>query len=304
MNSDMNDDSRALMPDAQTDRRSSRNIHIVTTIVILVGSTIGAILWFALSVGGYWNPFGPHVPSNVTVPIGPFPTGAADVNAPSGMAPPDVNSMTGYRRKYVNSFDGSALPSGWFAFTGVPGGDPDGQFGASHVVVSGGLLQLNTWRDPLYGGKWVTGGVCQCGLARTYGAYYVRSRITGAGPNEAEVLWPASNVWPPEIDFNETGTSDSHTSATVHFGVTNNIDQRHLAIDMTKWHTWGVIWTANSITYTVDGRQWGQVTVASESPNVPMTLDFEQRSSCKPVRDCPSRPVSMQVDWVAEYAPS
>lgn len=297
----MDNDNHIPTPDSQFDRRQRRNVYVVATIVVLVGWTLGAILWIALGVHGFWISSDPRIPSSV--PIGPFPTGVASVNAPSGMSPPEVDSMVGYLRKYVSNFDGSALPTGWFAFTGVPGGDPGGQFGSSHVVVGGGLLQLNTWRDPMYGNKWVTGGVCQCGLKRTYGAYFVRSRITGAGPNEAEVLWPASNIWPPEIDFNETGTSDSHTSATVHFGAANNIDQRHLQIDMKQWHTWGVIWSANFIVYTVDGHQWGQIVVASEIPNVPMTLDFEQRSSCKPIRDCPTMPVSMQVDWVAEFAP-
>ena len=104
--------------------------------------------------------------------------------------------------------------------------------------MSGGLLQLNAWKDPQYQDKWVTGGLCQCKLAKTYGAYFVRSRVTGPGPNEVELLWPASNAWPPEIDFNETGELAS-TSSTVHFSTINLFDQRNIYIDMSQWHTWG-----------------------------------------------------------------
>jgi len=33
--------------------------------------------------------------------------------------------------------------------------------------------------------------------------------------------------------------------------IINNIQD-----DLTQWHTWGVIWSATSIIYTVDGQEW------------------------------------------------
>jgi beta-glucanase (GH16 family) len=116
-------------------------------------------------------------------------------------------------------------------------------------------------------------------------------------------LWPKASVWPPEIDFNETGGEMNSTSSTVHFGATNLIDQRHVDVNMKKWHTWGVVWTPTSISYIVDGRVWGKVTSEFEIPNQPMTVDFEQRALCAIGRQCPTAPVSLQIDWVAEYAP-
>ena len=189
-------------------------------------------------------------------------------------------------------------------YSGVPGSDPGAQFGSAHAVVSGGMLQLNAWQDPAYNGEWVTGGVCQCGHGQTYGAYFVRSRVTGPGPTQVELLWPVANVWPPEIDFNETlGTTDG-TSATVHFGSANGQDQRTLSIDMTQWHTWGVIWTPSSVTYTVDGRAWSTVMNTSEIPNQAMTLDLQQQTWCSSGWACPTAPQSMDVDWAAEYSPN
>jgi hypothetical protein len=270
----------------------------VTIITLLAsGLALGVSLWFA----SHNSANAPYVPSKSTSHF-VYPQGIPDSSEPSGMAPPAANALAGYTQTYVNDFLGISLPPGWESFTGTPGGDPGGQFAASHVVVSGGLLRLNTWKDPQYQDKWVTGGLCQCKLAKTYGAYFVRSRVTGPGPNEVELLWPASNAWPPEIDFNESGGALSGTSSTVHFSTINLIDQRSITIDMSQWHTWGVVWTPSKILYIVDGHDWSSIESAYEVPAVPMTLDLEQRAMCQLGRQCPTSPVSMLVDWIAEYS--
>jgi hypothetical protein len=231
---------------------------------------------------------------------GTYPVGTPDSTEPSGDGLPSATALDGYTLSYENDFLGTTLPTGWDIFTGVPGSDPGGHFGISHVTVDNGLLTLSTYRDPQWGNRWVTGGLCQCGLSQRYGAYFVRSRITGAGPNEAELLWP-SGKWPPEIDFNETGGSITTTSSSVHFGAANHIIRREVTTNMTLWHTWGVIWTPTTITYTVDGRIWGTFNVAQDISHAPMTLDFEQRQICEEHRQCPTAPTSMDIDWVAEY---
>ena len=221
------------------------------------------------------------------------------------MAPPGSNAFAGYSLAYSNDFGGSTLPKGWYAYSGKPGGDPGAQWGSAHVVVSNGLLQLNTWQDPAYNNEWVTGGLCQCGLSRTYGAYFIRSRVTGPGPTNVELLWPSAPVWPPEIDFNETNGSSSGTSATNIWDLTGSNrsqQQSFVSVDMTQWHTWGVVWTPTSITYTVDGREWGKFTNPADIPNQAMTLDLQQQTWCASGWACPTTPQSMQIDWVAEYA--
>jgi len=247
----------------------------------------------------------PTTTTTTTPPTGAaYPVGTPDATEPSGMAPPDPSALPGYSQSYVTDFTGSSLPSGWLPFTGQPGGDPGAQWASSHITVSGGMMQLNAWQDPAYGNEWVTGGTCQCGLARTYGAYFVRSRQTGPGPTVVQLLWPTAKVWPPEIDFNETDGTTSKTSATVHFTNATSFDQRRLSgIDMTQWHTWGVVWTANSVTYTVDGQVWGSVSIPSELPHQDMTLDITQQTWCSSGWGCPTSNQSTQVDWVAEYAP-
>jgi beta-glucanase (GH16 family) len=209
--------------------------------------------------------------------------------------------MAGYTQSYVNDFNGSSLPSGWYSYSGQPGGDPGALFGSTHTVVGGGLLQLQTYEDPAGSTQWVTGGVCDCGSGQTYGAWFVRSRVTSAGATAVELLWPDANVWPPEVDFNENNGSASGTTSTLHFGASNSEDHRSMAIDMTAWHTWGVVWTPSSITYTVDGRVWATITNAAEIPTISMHLSLQEQTFCASNWACPSAPQQLNVDWVAQY---
>ena len=265
--------------------------------ILVVGSCIVAAIFFFATYdnGAVYHPTAP-------VTNGQYPIGVANANEPSGFAPPASNAVTGYSISYVADFSGRALPKGWNVFFGVPGGDPGGQFGQKHVVVANGMLQLNAWRDHQYKNHWVTGGLCQCGLKKTYGAYFIRSRVTGTGPNEVELLWPFNNKWPPEIDFNESAGSVTSSSSTIHWSAVNHIEQRHLSINMKQWHTWGLVWTPAAVTYIVDGQVWGRITNPNEITKTPMTLDLEQIALCSLHRECPTRPVSMQVDWVSEYS--
>lgn len=293
----MNDNREALAFSHTATRLKLWNVRIVVFTLTVLAVAVGALTYFIL---GYL--------SNSTFQIlptsshSPYPTGVVDPAEPSGKAPPGITALRGYQRTYVTDFTGKRLPSGWDVFTGAPPGDPSGVFQKSHVVVGRGVLELLTFKDRKRHNQWTTGGVCQCGRSRTYGAYFVRSRVTGAGPNQVELLWPESNQWPPEIDFNETQGGAKGTTWTIHYGPINQLDQGKVKVNMTQWHTWGVIWTPTTITYVVDGTVWGRVTNAAESPSVPMNLDFEQLTHCSAGRQCPTRPVSMLIDWVAEYS--
>jgi hypothetical protein len=232
----------------------------------------------------------------------PYPVGIPDKAEASGAAPPTARALNGYTLTYSTNFPGHEVPAGWIVYHGVPTSDPGAQFGSNHVVVSGGMLRLNTWRDPEYQNRWVTGGLCQCGKPQLYGAFFVRSRITGGGASAVQLLWPQSNEWPPELDFNETAGEINSTTATVHFGPTNQVAQSVLSINMLKWHTWGVIWSPTLITYTVDGQVWATMSnVSAQIPNIPMHLALQQQTWCSEDRLCPSTPVSMLVNWVVEY---
>ena len=249
----------------------------------------------------------PPPTTTTTAPSGPapnvaYPIGTPDASEPSGYAPPSSSGLSGYTQTYVSDFTGSSLPSAWGTYEGQPGGDPGAQFDQAHVTVSGGMLNINTFQDSAFNNEWVTGGACMCNLSgQLYGAWFVRSRLTGPGPTGVELLWPDASVWPPEIDFNETFGGTSSTSATVHYDAANSQIAKSLNIDMTQWHTWGVVWTPSWITYTVDGNVWATVTSSSSIPTIPMHLSLQAQTWCASSWACPTTPQSMQVDWVAQY---
>ncbi len=232
-----------------------------------------------------------------------FPMGVADPTEPSGEAPMPANALAGYTQTYVNDFNGTSLPPGWDVFAGTASGDTGSQFGPAHVTVSNGLLSLNTWLDPSYGNEWVTGGLCQCnGSPLTYGAFFVRSRVTGPGPTLVELLWPTTS-WPPEVDFTETDGSTQGNAATDIWAQNGEKNQIHLDVDMTQWHTWGVVWTPTTLFYTIDGKVWGQFGDAADIPHQPMALHIQQQTWCAFNFACPTLPQSAQIDWIAEYSP-
>ena len=231
-----------------------------------------------------------------------YPVGVANSDEPSGMAPPTANSLIGYHQTYVDDFNGSQLPKGWYTFNGVPGGDTSGQFSSHHILVTQGLLRLKTYQDPAFKNHWVTAGLCQCGKPETYGAYFVRSRVTGSGTNSVALLWPASNKWPPEIDFSENLFYNNLTTATVHWS--SRTDFHVMYINMLKWHTWGVIWSPSGVLDVVDGHPWHQFNISGAALRVPMVLNFEQRTTCPSTLKCPTASSAMLIDWVAEYQKS
>lgn len=270
--------------------------------VIVVGTTPVAITTSASAMAASRGSSGPSTHPTAPAPhsVTAFTVGTPDASQPSGQAPPSTSQIPGYQLTYVTGFSGNTLPAGWAIFTGRPSGDPGGQWASNHVDVSDNMLQLNTFKDPNFGNEWVTGGVCQCAVHRTYGATFIRSRLTGPGPTQVAILWPVSG-WPPEIDFDETYGGTTSTQATLHYTSANLQIHRNLQIDMTAWHTWGVIWTPTSITYTVDGRVWGTVTGASVVPDQPMMLTLQQQTWCSSGYACPTSPESTDINWVAEY---
>lgn len=220
--------------------------------------------------------------------------------------------VPGWREVFADDFTGSALDlSRWFTYDGEPGGDPGGWFATSHVSVTNGNLVIAGYRDPAYGGKWVTGGVSdRPGLVQTYGKYLVRFRCeAGTGIAHAILLWPADNSWPPEIDFSEDNGSDRQTTySTLHYGLTNTQVQRQTAVDLTQWHTVGVEWMPGRLVYTLDGSIWSTVT-SPHVPASPMALAIQTQAWAagdnweRGVDATTPAQVNLYVDWVVAYAP-
>lgn len=217
-----------------------------------------------------------------------------------------------WRAVFFDDFGHGLRSSKWGLYRGHPGGDPGGLWSPSHAVVSHGVLNLETYRDPRYGGRWVSAGVSSGpGLRQTYGKYEVRLRVDpGSGISFVALLWPTGNQWPPEIDFAENGgesTARDHIAATLHYGADDSQVQRSLRLNLTRWHVLGVQWLPGKLVYTVDGRRWATVRSA-EVPRQPMEMDLQtQAGTCGvaaapcPDSRTPAR-VDAQVAWVRAYA--
>jgi hypothetical protein len=231
----------------------------------------------------------------------PYPVGVFDLDEPSDLAPPVAWAMPGYSRTYVNDFT-QPLSTQWFLYRGIPKGDPSGRFDPQHVAVNHGELKIGTWRDPRFSNNWVSGGAGLDGLAVQYGAFFIRSRETVAGPDTVALLWPTNNQWPPELDISEAYGSPTHELWFDHYGPSRDQVIGRVALNVTHWHTWGVVWTPQSVTFTVDGRVWGSVTTPSEIPTIPMELGLQSQSWCGIAGEpCPTQASTYQIDWVAVY---
>lgn len=230
-----------------------------------------------------------------------------------------VGNQRGWRKVFSDDFTRTRLGSRWKAYRGQPAGDPGGFFDPRHVSVSGGQLVISAYHDPADNpwdagpGTYVSGGISSSpSFAQTYGKYLVRFRMdAGKGVALTVLLWPRSNAWPPEIDFAEdNGTSRRTNYATLHFGADNTQVRKTTAVNLTKWHTLGVQWTAERLVYTLDGRDWATVSNANV-PSIPMVLDIQTQGwACGTTNwehcssaSTPSH-VDLHVDWVVAYAPA
>ena len=214
---------------------------------------------------------------------------------------------------FADDFTGSSLnTTAWGAYSGQPGGDPGGLWDPSHVVVHDGMLELQSYRDPAHGGRWVSGGLSSApALRQTFGKYLLRFRMDkGTGIAGIMLLWPSYGGWPPEVDFAEDGGgARTETTATLHYGSDDTQIARSVAADFTQWHTVGVEWTAGHLSYTLDGAVWGELT-SPHIPAEPMEMDIQtQAGTCGQLATpCPDSTtpahVNMQVDWVVVYRPA
>ncbi len=227
---------------------------------------------------------------------------------PSGAAMPTA-APAGWKLAFADDFRGPSLDTNFTAYSGQPGGDRVAWWSPSHVTVDDGMLQLATYQDKRGssgGTGWVSGGVSSH-LAQTYGTYLVRMRVDGgAGVAAVALLWPTVG-WPPEVDFYEDGSPDNTRTwdrATLHSGSTNVQIQHWIkGVDFTQWHTLGVQWTPGHLAYTLDGQVWATV-AGADVPSTPMRLDLQTQFLPLSLTAATPARVTMDVDWVVEYAPA
>jgi hypothetical protein len=274
---------------------------------------------------------------------------AAKVADPSGVPMP-VGNLPHWRQVFTDDFKGTTLSSKWDAYRGVVGGGQGGWWASSHAVVRGGELILRTYRDPaactdptscpLFDDE-VSAGV-KSRFAERYGKVLIRVR-TSAVANVAfdAILWPTTDLAPPETDFVQEGSDNYLTTigATVKYvpsavvgatgatgatgltgatgptgvtgitgpgGTTEEAIVRSLPANAARWHTLGVVWSPGKVAYTVDGRTWATVSSPYIS-SVPMNIVLQSQTDCQAVagQTCTApwtaTEPNVDVAWVVAY---
>jgi beta-glucanase (GH16 family) len=253
-------------------------------------------------------PFTPSGPASGASP----PASAAPSTAPAVPPPPPI---PGWTLVAYDDFSGDRLDRRKWAPYDSAATNGVSRWSPSMLTVAGGELRIaGQGRDPNGNGN-VSGALCWCELGQIYGMWQVRARFdAGLGYGQALILWPDSNHWPQdgELDFAETPTETKKTVAfTIHWGDNNSIDYARATGDFTQWHTYTVVWKADSVKMLIDDKTYYDSTTSRRRPQIPhnpMHLAIQQEPGplnpadwiAHPGATTPDR-VTMHIDWVRVY---
>ena len=223
----------------------------------------------------------------------------------SAATPPPVSARFP-QRIFYRQFQLPLRPHTWTLYNGVPGCCPQSLWSPSHVVSKAGALRIQTYKDPRYGGRWVSGGTSMARLvSQTYGRWVVRFRMNrGKGVGMDVALRP--NGGGTVVDWieesSDKGAARRIETATLHYGSTRV--HARVSADFTKWHTMTLAWVPGQITVRLDGRLWANY--KSHIPSTPMHLVMQTNvgsngfTGVMPDSTTP-RKVALQIDYVAVY---
>jgi beta-glucanase (GH16 family) len=143
-------------------------------------------------------------------------------------------------------------------------------------------------------------------FAQTYGYFEMRAElptdVSGAWP--AFWLVPADGSWPPELDVMETLTGSPNIDYTTQHSAAGgsnwSVGSANLVTNAGGFHTYGVLWTATTLTWYLDGQEVFQ-TAAPADMNKPMYMIANMA-----VGGWAGTPnfasTDMQVDYIRAYA--
>lgn len=196
----------------------------------------------------------------------------------------------------------------------------DSSVGVNPFRVSNGVLSITAApATPGVGTPVGSGLTYTSGLATTYhsfsqlyGYFEVRAELpTGSGFWPAFWMLPANNTWPPELDVMEQFGGDPSTIySTAHTNVGGYNTQTQSITSQTGstsgFHTYGVDWEADKITWYEDGDAVAEMVTPSDM-NTPMYMLLDLAvggsNSWAGAADGVSS-ATMQVDYVRVYAPT
>jgi beta-glucanase (GH16 family) len=223
----------------------------------------------------------------------------------SAVAPPPTSTRFP-KMIFYRQFKDPMKPHTWTVYQGTPGCCNQSYWAKSHVVSKAGMLRIQTYKDPAFGGRWVSGGVSMARLVnQTYGRWVVRFRMprgTGVGMDVALRPSGSGTVVDWIEESSDKGAARAIETATLHYGSTRV--HAHVQADFTKWHTMILAWTPGHITVRLGHHLWANYT--SHVPSSPMHMVMQTNvgtngfTGVMPNSSTPSR-VTLYVDYVAVY---
>ena len=145
-------------------------------------------------------------------------------------------------------------------------------------------------------------------FSQTYGYFEMRADLPeAAGAWPAFWLLPADGSWPPELDVMETLSSDPRAAwTTAHSGLNGDhvsSGQAAFVPDTADgFHTYGVLWTATSLKWYVDGVEVFQASTPADM-NKPMYMIANLAlGGWGGAIDQGALPAEMKIDYIRAYA--
>lgn len=132
----------------------------------------------------------------------------------------------------------------------------------THERTTGNTLKLyghalpEELHDQYYGFPYVAGMISsERTHAQTYGYWEVRARLSNTSKGQHWALWlvPEDGSWPPEIDMVEVVGLDPNLFHMNAHGTGRDELVWFAPDDPTGWHTFGLLWTPEDLTWFVDG---------------------------------------------------
>src|SRR5262249_43374822 len=114
----------------------------------------------------------------------------------------------------------------------------------------------------------------QTSFSQTYGYFEINAKLPGGGQGLWPAFWllPENNSWPPEIDvFEQVDSPTSPILSTVHDASGNVRQSFNVGDPSAAYHTYGVLWTSQAITFYVDGQKMGSTPTPADY-NQPMYM--------------------------------
>lgn len=196
-------------------------------------------------------------------------------------------------------------------------GSSSSALGLNPFSASNGVLNIQAAQTPstdlsALGGFQYTSGVMttQSSFSQTYGYFEIRAEVpSGQGLWPAFWMLPESNTWPPELDvFEQIGSNNTYVSNGVGSKLTGSVSHHGTYVDAntsTGFHTYGMSWTASTISFYFDGQETYQVaTPADVDTPMYMIMNLAVGGSWPGSPDATTNwaQAGMKVDWVRAYS--